>query len=167
MQRVDTVKQSRQWSSLCRQVGIDKYVQRTETAKQLGPWSSLGPETRDLWNLDVKFDIEGQCQSIPKTIGILINVLCIFCLNLVALELFHWRWVMAWTSSKCGKIWLFSSILPWRSRSIAPQNVSDHNQGLFFYTSDPDIVILAGMGDEFSRGKGRGWHTDGRTDRQT
>ena len=37
---------------------------------------------------------------------------------------------MAWTSSKWGKFWVWRSILPWRSRSIVPQNSRDLNQGL-------------------------------------
>ena len=34
-------------------------------------------------------------------------------------------------SSKMGKFWLWSEIWSWRSRSIAPQNNRDLNQGLF------------------------------------
>ena len=43
---------------------------------------------------------------------------------------FNWWWVMACTSSKWGKFWLWSSIWPWRSLSIIPQNNRALNQGL-------------------------------------
>ena len=41
MQRVKTVKQLALWSSLGKQVAIDKYVQRMEIVKQSESWSSL------------------------------------------------------------------------------------------------------------------------------
>ena len=44
---------------------------------------------------------------------------------------FNWWWLFARTSSKWGKFWLLSSIWPWSSRSIVPQNKRDLNQGLF------------------------------------
>ena len=43
---------------------------------------------------------------------------------------FNWWWLIARTSSKWGKFWLLSSIWPWSSRSIAPGNNRDLNQGL-------------------------------------
>ena len=43
---------------------------------------------------------------------------------------FNWWRLIAWTSSKWGKFWLLSSIWPWSSRSIAPRNNRDPNQGL-------------------------------------
>ena len=43
---------------------------------------------------------------------------------------FNLWWLIAWTSSKCGKFWLLSSIWPWSSRSIIPKNNRDLNQGL-------------------------------------
>ena len=49
---------------------------------------------------------------------------------------------MAWTSSEWGKFWLWSSIWPWRSRSIVPQNNRDLNQGLLHLWSkfgDPSL----------------------------
>ena len=47
----------------------------------------------------------------------------------------NWWWVMAWTSSKWSKFWLWSSIRPWRSQSIVPQNNRDPNQGLLHFLS--------------------------------
>ena len=55
---------------------------------------------------------------------------------------FNWWWVMACTSSKWGKIWLWSSIWPWRSRSIIPQNNRALNQGILHLWSkcgDPSL----------------------------
>ena len=49
---------------------------------------------------------------------------------------------MACTSSKWGKFWLWSSIWPWRSRSIIPQNNMALNQGLLHLWStfgDPSL----------------------------
>ena len=43
---------------------------------------------------------------------------------------FNWWWLIARTSSKWGKFLLLSSIWPWSSRSIAPRNNRDLNQGL-------------------------------------
>ena len=51
-------------------------------------------------------------------------------------------WVMARTSSKWGKFWLWSSIWPWRSRSITHKNNRDLNQGLLHLWSkfgDPSL----------------------------
>ena len=45
-------------------------------------------------------------------------------------------------SSKLGKFWLWSWIWPWQSRSIAPQNNRDLNQGLLHLWSkfgDPSL----------------------------
>ena len=55
---------------------------------------------------------------------------------------FNWWWVMACTSSKWGKFWLWSSIWPWRSQSIIPQNNRSLNQGLLYLWSkfgDPSL----------------------------
>ena len=55
---------------------------------------------------------------------------------------FNWWWVMACTSSKWGKFWLWSSIWPWKSRSIIPQNNRALNQGLLHLWSkfgDPSL----------------------------
>ena len=49
---------------------------------------------------------------------------------------------MVRTSSKLGEFWLWSWIWPWRSRSIAPQNNRDLNQGLLHLWSkfgDPSL----------------------------
>ena len=62
------------------------------------------------FDFEVKFDLEGQAQSPPKTIGILTKV---------------------------------------------------------FYIYSPNLVILADMGHELSRGQARDWRTDGHTHRQT
>ena len=55
---------------------------------------------------------------------------------------FNWWWVMAWTTWKWGKFWLWSSISPWRSWSIVPQNNKALNQGLLHLWSkcgDPSL----------------------------
>ena len=55
---------------------------------------------------------------------------------------FNWWRVMACTRSKWGKFWLWSSIWPWRSRSIIPQYNRALNQGLLHHWSkfgDPSL----------------------------
>ena len=55
---------------------------------------------------------------------------------------FNWWWVMACTNSKWGTFWLWSSIWPWKSQSIVPQNNRDLNQGLLHLWSkfgDPSL----------------------------
>ena len=118
------------------------------------------------FDFQVKFDLEGQGQSSPKTIGTLTKVFCTLVKNLV---------ILAWTSDewscgqardwhthtrthrrrqrqypkaktglgwKLGKFWLSSSIWPWRSPSVTPQNYRDLNQGLWHLWSkfgDPSL----------------------------
>ena len=73
---------------------------------------------------------------------------------------FNWWWVMACTSSKWGKFWLWSSIWPWRSRSIIPQNNRALNQGL--------LHLWSTFGDHSLNGwwviaRTNSWLTDTRT----
>ena len=81
---------------------------------------------------------------------------------------FNWWWVMTCTSSKWGKFWLWSSIWPWRSRSIVPQNIRDLNQGLLHLLSkfgDPSLNgwwVIAGTSKCLPHTQ-----TDGQTHRQT
>ena len=77
---------------------------------------------------------------------------------------FNWWRVMAWTSSKWGKSWLWSSIWPWRSQSIVPQNNRDLNQGL--------LHLLSKFGDPSWNGwwviaRTSSWLMHGRTHTQT
>ena len=111
-----------------------------------------------------KLDLTSQTQSTLKTTGILTKVFSTSGPNLVALA---WTGddVITQTSSKCGKFWLWSSIWPWRSRSITPKNNRDLNQGL--YTNGSNLVILAWTGDELSRRQASDYRTHGRTDTQT
>ena len=84
----------------------------------------------------------------------------------------NWWWVMACTSSKWGKFWLWSSIWPWRSGSITPQNNRDLNQGLLHLLSkfgDPSlngwwVIARTSKCLPHTQTDGR---TDGHTDRQT
>ena len=74
---------------------------------------------------------------------------------------------MARTSSKWGKFWLWSSIWPWRSRSIAPPPQKKKKIGILpkvFYTYGPNLVILSWTGDELSRGQAHDWRTHRQTD---
>ena len=62
---------------------------------------------------------------------------------------FNW-WVMAQTNSKWGKIRIWSSIWPWRSRSITSQvyYVSTGILTKLFCTFGPNLVTLAWTDDE-------------------
>ena len=77
---------------------------------------------------------------------------------------FNWWWVMACTSSKWGKFWFWSSIWPWRSRSIIPQSYRALNQGLLHLWSkfgDPSLNswwVIA---------RTNSWLTDTQTHRHT
>ena len=97
-----------------------------------------------------KLDLICQAQSTPKTLRTLTKV---FCLNE--------GWVIARTSSKWGKFWLWSSIWHWKSRSITPKTIGILTK--VFYTYGPNLVILAWTGVELSRGQ-TWWRTDWRTD---
>ena len=90
-----------------------------------------------IWSgFEIKNWIEAQFQSSQKLVVIWTVLRCIFVRN------FNWWRVMAWTSSKWGKFWLWSSIWPWRPRSIVPQNNRNLNQGLLHLWSkfgDPSL----------------------------
>ena len=73
-------------------------------------------------------------------------------------------WVMVRTSSKWGKFWLLSKIWPWRSRLISPKTIGTLTKVFCIFGSN--LVILAGMGPELSRGQASDWYTDTRTHRQ-
>ena len=77
----------------------------------------------------------------PKISGDLNSAKMQFCYKFGNCNL-NWWWVMACTSSKWGKFWLWSSIWPWRSWSIIPQNYRALNQGLLHLWSkfgDPSL----------------------------
>ena len=87
------------------------FVQNLEIVTSIGDESWHGQAQNGVnFDFAVKFDLEGQGQSPPKTIGILTKVL---------------------------------------------------------YTYGPNLVILAWMGDELSRGQASAYRTHGRTDTQT
>ena len=68
-------------------------------------------------------------------------------------------WVIARTSSKWGKFWL------WRSRSITPKTMGILTK--VFYTFGPNLAILAWTGPELSRGQASDWRTDWHTHTHT
>ena len=119
----------------------------------------------------IKIWIEDQFQSSPKLVGIWTVQRCIFVPNLeivtsIGGELWHAQ------AQKWGKFWLWSSIWPWRSRSITPQNNRDLNQGLLHLLSkfgDPSlngwwVIARTSKCLPHTQTDGR---TDGHTARQT
>ena len=71
---------------------------------------------------------------------------------------------MVWTSSKWGQFWVWSLIWPWRSRSIAPKNNRDLNQGV--------LLLWTKFGDPSLNGwwiiaQTISWLTDTQTHRHT
>ena len=86
---------------------------------------------------EVKNENEDQDQSIPKSIGTLTVLRCIFGPNLESLTPFGMLTCRPdkLTSPKWGKFWLLSSIWPWRSRSMNPKNNRDLNQGVLHFWS--------------------------------
>ena len=117
-----------------------------------------------IWSeFEIKNWIEDQCQSSPKLVGILTVLRCIFVYKFGNSN-FNWWWLIACTSSQCGKFWLWNSIWPWRSWSIIPQNNRALNQGLLHLWSkfvDRSLTV-----DELSRRKSRDWRTHGHTHTQ-
>ena len=121
-----------------------------------------------IWSgFEIKNWIEDQFQSSPKLVGIWTVLRFIFVPNMEIVYL-NWWWVMACTSSKWGKFWLGSSIWPWRSRSITPQNYRDLNQGLLHLLSKFGEPSLNGCWVIARTSKCLPHtQTDGRTHRQT
>ena len=120
-----------------------------------------------IWSgFEIQNWIEDQFQSSPKLVRIWTVLRCIFCSKFVNCN-FNWLWIMAWTGSKLGKFWLWSSIWLRRSRSIAPQHNRDLNQGLLHHWSkfcDPSLNGWWVIARTNLVTDGR---TDGRTDGQT
>ena len=95
-----------------------------------------------IWSeFEIKNWIEDQFQSSPKSVGIWTVLRCIFVPNLeivtsIGGELWH-------AQVQNGiKVWLWSSIWPWRSWSIIPQNNRALNQDLWHLWSkfgDPSL----------------------------
>ena len=85
---------------------------------------------------------------------------------------FYLWWLIVQANSKWGKFWVWSSIWPWRSRSITPKNNRDLNQvvlhlltkfgGSSFYAWRVRARTSSGLTDTHTDGQ-----TDGHTDRQT
>ena len=67
-------------------------------------------------------------------------------------------WLVVRTSSKWGKFWLLSKIWPWRSRLISPKTIGTLTKVFCIFGSN--LVILAWMGPELSRGQASDWYTD-------
>ena len=145
--------------------------------KQSCLWSSLGThgslvviwwlyisssgETRKFAFFKVKFDLEGEGQLLPKTRGTLTKVFCTSGPHLV---------VLAWTGDELSRGQAQNGVnfyfevkfdLEGQGQS-PPKTIGILN--IVFYTYAPNLVILAWMGDELSRGQ-TWWRTDWRTDR--
>ena len=89
---------------------------------------------------------------------------------------FNLWWLIGRTSSKWGKFWLWSSIWPWRSRSITPppppppKKKKKKTIGILtkvFYTYGPNLVTLAWTDDELLCGQASDYRTHRRTDGHT
>ena len=118
----------------------------------------------------VKFDLKGQSQFPPKTIGILTMLFCTSCLNLVIL------------ASMGNELWcglaqngvnsdFLRTVWSWRSRLIALKNIRDLYQGLLYLWSkfgDPSlkgswVIVRKSMWIPHTR---TDWHTNRRRQRQ-
>ena len=142
--------------------GLTKYIQN-----DTNEWETQSLEKNN-W-FEIKNKTEDRGQSIPKSIGTLTVLICIFGPNLEILNAISGDLSRIQTHKlKWGKFWLWSEIWPWRSRSIIPQNNTDLNLGLLHLWSK--FVILAWKGDDLSRGQTwwrTDWRMDGQTDRRT
>ena len=72
-------------------------------------------------------------------------------------------WVIAWTSSKWGKFWLFEDKFDLEGKGQSPLKTIG-NLNKVFYTCVSNLVILAWTGLELSCGQASDWHTDWHTD---
>ena len=112
----------------------------------------------------IENEIEDQDQSIPKLIGILTQVFCTFCPNLV---------ILAWTGDELscreaqnGVTFDFEVKFDLEGQGQSPPKTIGILTKVF-YTYGPNLVILAWTGDELSRGQASDYRTHGRTDTQT
>ena len=112
----------------------------------------------------IENEIEDQDQSIPKLLGILTQVFCTFCPNLV---------ILAWTGDELscreaqnGVTFDFEVKFDLEGQGQSPPKTIGILTKVF-YTYGPNLVILAWTGDELSRGQASDYRTHGRTDTQT
>ena len=112
----------------------------------------------------IENEIEDQDQSISKFIGILTQVFCTFCQNLV---------ILAWTGDELscreaqnGVTFDFEVKFDLEGQGQSPPKTIGILTKVF-YTYGPNLVILAWTGDELSRGQASDYRTHGRTDTQT
>ena len=112
----------------------------------------------------IENEIEDQDQSIPKLIGILTQVFCTFCPNLV---------ILAWTGDELscreaqnGVTFDFEVKFDLEGQGQSPPKTIGILTKVF-YTYGPNLVILAWTGDELSRGQASDYRTHGRTDERT
>ena len=112
----------------------------------------------------IENEIEDQDQSIPKLIGILTQVFCTLCPNLV---------ILAWTGDELsyreaqnGVNFDFEVKFDLEGQGQSPPKTIGILTKVF-YTYGPNLVILAWTGDELSRGQASDYRTHGRTDTQT
>ena len=110
----------------------------------------------------IESEIEDQDQSIPKLIGILTHVFCIFGPNLV---------ILAWTGDELscrqaqnGVTFDFEVKFDLEGRGQSPPKTIGILTKVF-YIYGPNLVILAETGHELSRGQAKRWRT--RTDTHT
>ena len=110
----------------------------------------------------IENEIEDQDQSIPKLIGILTHVFCIFGPNLV---------ILAWTGDELscrqaqnGVTFDFEVKFDLEGQGQSPPKTIGILTKVF-YIYGPNLVILAETGHELSRGQAKRWRT--RTDTDT
>ena len=116
------------------------------------------------FDFEVKFDLEGQGQSPPKTIEISTKVFYTYGPNLV---------ILAWTCDELspgqaqnGVNFDFEVKFDLEGQGQSPPKTIEISTKVF-YTYGPNLVILAWTGDELSSGQAHDWRTHGRTDGHT
>ena len=116
------------------------------------------------FDFEVKFDLEGQGQSPPKTIEISTKVFYTYGPNLV---------ILAWTDDELspgqaqnGVNFDFEVKFDLEGQGQSPPKTIEISTKVF-YTYGPNLVILAWTGDELSSGQAHDWRTHGRTDGRT
>ena len=139
--------------------GLTKYIR---TDAKLIRDAKFGRKNR----FEIKIETEDQCQSIPKSIGTLTVVRCIFGPSMKS-WLNGW-WLMARTNSQAqnGINFDFEVEFDLEGHGQSPPKTIVILTKVS-YTFGPNLAILAWTGPELSRGQASDWRTDWHTHTRT
>ena len=114
--------------------------------------------------LEIKNEIEGQCQSSPKLTGILTVLRCILGPNLEILSWIGGEWWHGQAQNMVIFLFYVKFDLEVQGQ-LPPKTIGILTK--VFCSSGPNLVILAWTGDKLSRGQASNYRTHRSTHRQT